>query len=262
MFFHYLHLNASNEYYSAGGRSIALSNASVTLIDPNAGINNQAALAFYTKTSFSASYKNLFFASSIGIKHALLNIATSIGTWGMVYQQIDFAGYYDAKAGVSYARKFSDKFSAAFQFDFLMVRPDYEEKMYLNYTGEISLLAIPTPQLIIGFHMYNPFAMTYQTLYYDEKVPVVTRLGIRYLFADNFFGTIEAEGHSVYGLNVKAGFEYQVVKSFGVQCGVGSNPIQISFGAGVLVKDFMLNMGIVQTEKGGRSAGVSINYAF
>lgn len=262
MFCIHINVKAANDYYAAGGRSFALSNASITLIDAYAGINNQAALAFYNKTSFAASYKNVFFASNIGIKHAMLNMATSIGVWSISYQQIDFAGYYDAKTGFAYSRKFSDHFSAAFQFDLLMVRPDFEEKMYINYTGEISLLAKPTPKLFVGFHIYNPFAIRYQTEYYDEKVPVVARLGIHYQFSDDIFGTIESEGHSTNGLNVKTGFEYQVANAVGIQFGAGSNPIQISFGAGVLVKSLELNMGIVQSERVGRSAGVSINYAF
>lgn len=255
-------IEGANDLYLAGGRSFALSNASLTLVDAYAPHNNQAALAFLDETTFSASYHNLFFLSSIGIKHAALSLNTSFGNVGISYQQIDFAGYYDAKTGFAYARKFSDKFSAAIQFDLLMVRPDVTEKMYYNFTGEISVLAHPSQNLWLAFHMYNPFAVKYQALYYDEDVPVVTRLGFRYAFTPDLFITAEGEGHSVYGFNFKSGFEYQPIEVLSIQAGVGSNPVQISFGAGVKLTKFHINMGLVQTEKAGRSAGFSIDYAF
>lgn len=253
---------AANDAYEAGGRSFALSNASVTLVDAYALANNQAATAFLDKSTFAASYRNLFFTSSIGIKHALVGLYSNIGMVGISYQQIDFAGYYDAKAGLSYSRKFSEKFAASLQFDLLMVRPDYEEKMYYNFTGEVGLIAQPSEKLRIGFHLYNPFAMVYKTTYYDEKVPIITRLGLQYHFTDNLFVVLEGEGHSVYGLNIKSGFEYQIIDILAVQAGVSSYPVQISFGTGVQLQNFKVNMGIIQTEKAGRSAGFSLDYSF
>lgn len=254
--------HAANELYPAGGRSFALSNASLTLVDAYAAHNNQASLAYLDKSTFSASYNNLFFFSSIGIKHAALNLTTSLGNLGFSYQQIDFAGYYDAKGGIAYARKFSEKFSAALQFDLLMVRPDVSEKMYYNFTGEISILAHPNTNLWLAFHMYNPFAVSYNTLYYTESVPVITRLGFRYAFSKEVFIALEGEGHSVFGFNFKSGFEYQPVPVVSIQAGVASNPIQISFGTGVTVNNFHINMSLTQTEKAGRSAGFSIDYTF
>ncbi len=259
---HSVLLFSANDYYHAGGRAFALSNASVTLIDDFAAQNNPAALAFINQSSVSASYKNIFLLSSIGIKHASVHLSRNFGSLALTYQQIDFAGYYDAKSGVAYARKFSDKFSAALQFDLLMVRPDLDEKLHYNFTAEISLLAHPSPNLWLAFHLYNPFAVSYQTLYYTEDVPVVTRLGFRYAFTSQLFVVAEGEGHSVYGMNVKAGFEYRPVEVLSVQVGVGSNPVQVSFGTGVQLHRFHINMGMVHIERAGRSAGFSIAYAF
>lgn len=253
---------AVNDAYPAGARSLALAQITTVLQDEWSGMNNQSASAFYDNSAVAVSYKSMFMLNTIGIKQALVSIKTAAGFVGANFQQLGYAGYLDSKGGIYYARKFGEKFSAGLQFDLLMVKPAYEEAMMYNFTGEISLMALLNPYLTLGFRVFNPIAAVYQTMYFDEPIPVIANCGIKYTISDQVFIAVEGEGHSNKNINLKFGLEYELIESIAVRMGAASEPVQLTFGAGVMLKGVKIDMAIQQVEKIGRSAGISFSYAF
>ncbi len=255
-------LHAVNDKYYAGMRALGMANATVASVDAWSGINNPSAIAFLDKNVIAASYKSIYMIQEIGVSHALFNWHTSKGSVGLNFQYQGFAGYSDINAGLYYARKFGDHFSAALQFTSLMVKPSELEKQNYLFTADASLSYHPTDKLFIGVDVFNPFSVQYETLYYTEQVPVSMRLGMEYWFAKNVSFCLEAEGNSTYPLNVKTGIEYQIHSLLALRMGAATEPKQICFGIACNIKGCSVEMAIQQFVQNQRHAGVSLSYAF
>ncbi len=253
---------AVNDKHYAGMRSMGMANATLAFPEEWSGVNNPSATAFYYKSVLAATYKSLFMINELGVKQALVNFQTKWGNFGTNLQQLSYAGYYDTNVGLSYARAFGERFSGGLQFDWLSVKPSSTEEMVQLFTAEISLTVKPSENWTLAFLMYNPFAVSYKTTWFEERVPVVARLGMLYSFSPKIHFGLEAETNNQYPINIKTGLEFQVANPVFIRMGAASEPQQITFGAGIKLKGCTIDMAIQQILFLERTAGVSISYAF
>lgn len=250
---------SANDNTTADAQALGLGGSSVALESVYGNFNNQAVLPLLEKPVIATSYANRFSLSDARVMAAL---PFDFGTLGMNVSRYGSSLYSEIKAGASYSRLFGDNFSASLQADMLSVRPSPDEESIYAFTAEIGLWARLIKDLTIGFHLYNFINAKYETLYYDEAIPVNMKLGIAYSIFENFLITTELENSSIYGTSVRGGMEYFIVDQVVFRVGGASNPALASIGLGVILGGFHLDMSAQAVRYIGRTGAVSLSYAF
>lgn len=208
LFFCAFTANAQSYGNFAGARSAGLGNATVAISDVWSAHSNQAAITEIDKPTFGLSYAQRYQIQDLNQGFLSGVLPTSLGHFGLAVQYFGFDLYNETKIGLSYARKFGTFLSAGFQASLeqhSIAQGNSPAALY----GEVSLLAKPTRNLHIGFHLYNP---TRTTLAEEtgESLPTVGRLGARYQFREEALITFEVEKQAEfkerYGLGIEMEF--------------------------------------------------------
>ena len=109
-----------------GAREMAMGNGSVALISPFAVFNNQSALAYLTKLSIAVDYRQPYLIDDLSERALALVIPFSPATFAIGIEQSGMQNYHESRFGLAMAKKFGDKFSAGFQFNYFMI--DFPEQ--------------------------------------------------------------------------------------------------------------------------------------
>ena len=86
------------------------------------------------------------------------------------------------------------------------------------------------------------------------------RLGSAYNFSDKVLVTAEFEKNVEYDLRFKAGVEYEALKNFYFRAGMGTAPIEFTFGTGYDFNFLQLDIGSAYHQILGWSPHISITY--
>lgn len=252
---------AGNEDFPIGARSAAMGNASVSLSDVWSAQHNQAGLGFLHSASAGVYYENRFLLKELSIKGAVLALPVKGGTFGLCISNFGYSLYSENKYSLSFAKAFGDKFSMGIAMDYLTTKiaEGYGKKG--GFAAEIGLQAKPMKGLNIGAHVYNP-TRTQLTAYNNERIPTIIRLGGDYTFSDQVTIALESEKDIAQKAIFKAGIEYRAVKEFYLRAGIATNPTLSSFGFGINLKNFKLDISANYHQTLGFSPQIGMTYTF
>src|ERR1700752_3541270 len=106
--------------YPVGARSAGVANASVTFSDLWSAYHNQAGLAYLNDAAAGVYFENKFLISELSLKGFAAAIPTrKAGTFALSATMFVGSLYNEKKAGIGYAKKLSEVFSAGVQLDYL-----------------------------------------------------------------------------------------------------------------------------------------------
>jgi len=232
---------AWNENPSTGARSSALGNASVCLSDVWSTQNNQAGLGYLKQSSVGIYYDNKFLVKGLGTKAAAFAMPLKGGVIGANVTMNGNNLYNESKYGLGFAKAFNDRFSFGLQMDYLMtsIAENYGNKGVL--AAELGVHGKVIKGLSVGFHIFNPTRAKLAT-YTDERIPTMMKLGLNYNFSEKVFLAIETEKDIDFKSVFKVGIEYQVIKQLYLRGGVSTDPTLSSFGFGVHIDRFYLDI--------------------
>ena len=252
---------AGNEDFPIGARSAAMGNASVSLIDVWSAQHNQAGLGFLHDPSAGVYYENRFMLKELSVKGAVLAMPVKGGTFGLCISNFGYSLYSENKYSLSFAKAFGDKFSIGIAMDYLSTKiaEGYGKKGV--FAAEIGLQAKPMKGLNIGAHVYNP-TRTKLADYNNERIPTIIRLGGDYTFSDKVTLAVETEKDIAQKAIFKAGIEYRAVKEFYLRAGISTNPTLSSFGFGINLKNFKLDISANYHQTIGLSPQLGMTYTF
>lgn len=248
--------------YPTGARSIGLANSSVTIADGWSAFQNQAALAWMDRISVGASYDNRFTIANLSTKGFVFALPVKAGTFALSGNVFGYSQYSEKKAGIAFAKKLGEKFSAGVQLDYLNTFiNDDNYGSHTTFAVEAGLLAEPLKNFRIGLHVYN-LSRAKLAEYADEKIPTIFRLGASYRFSEKLFWSIEEEKDIDQKAVFKSGLEYHVAEVLYLRGGISTNPTLISFGFGLKMGNLMLDMASTYHQVLGFSPAVSLTYQF
>ena len=248
--------------YPTGARSIGLANSSVTIADGWSAFQNQAALAWMDRISVGASYDNRFTISNLSTKGFVFTLPVKAGTFALSGNVFGYSQYSEKKAGIAFAKKLGEKFSAGVQLDYLNTFiNDDNYGSHTTFAVEAGLLAEPLKNFRIGLHVYN-LSRAKLAEYADEKIPTIFRLGASYRFSEKLFWSIEEEKDIDQKAVFKSGLEYHVAEVLYLRGGISTNPTLFSFGFGLKMGNLMLDMASTYHQVLGFSPAVSLTYQF
>jgi hypothetical protein len=248
-----------------GGRSAALGGSSSTFTDVWSAQNNQAGLGFITRNEVGAYYENRFLVKELSYSALAAAIPVrSNGAIGFTYTSFGYSVFRQTKAGLAYGMKFSNNFSAGLQLDYFSTRISDASNYYGKkgiLTGELGFIAKLTKQVTFSAHIFNIIRSKLIT-YNNEILPVVIKAGMQYKISDKVLLVGEAEKSSYAKPNFKGGIEYSPAKDVYVRTGVNSNPVQMSFGAGMNYKGLKFDLSSSWHSVLGFSPQFGLSYRF
>jgi hypothetical protein len=250
-----------NENFPIGARSSGMGNASVSLSDVWSAQHNQAGLGFMKDISAGVYYENRFSLKELSLKGAVIALPIKGGTFGVSISNFGYSLYSENKYCFSFAKAFSDKFSMAIAMDYLTTKiaEGYGSKGAL--AAEVGIQSKPIKGLTIGAHIFNP-TRTKLTDYNNERIPTIIRLGADYNFSDKVTLAVETEKDISQKSIFKAGIEYRAVKEFYLRVGINTHPTLSSFGFGLNLKNFKIDVSANYHQVLGFSPQFGLTYVF
>lgn len=257
----FLSSQAWNENNPIGSRSSGMGNASVSFGDVWSAHHNQAGLGFVRDISAGAYYENRFLLKEISVKGGVVALPIKAGTFGLTISNFGYSLYNENKYSLSFAKTFGDKLSFGLAMDYLTTKiaEGYGSKGVL--AGEFGIQAKPLKGLTIGAHVFNPTRSKIAD-YNDERLPTIIRFGGDYSFSDKVTVAVETEKDMAQKAIFKAGIEYKPVKELYLRVGVGTNPTLTSFGFGINLKNFKIDVSGNYHQTLGISPQLGLTYIF
>lgn len=249
----------SNTHF--GGRSAGMAHASVTLSDVWSTHHNQAGLAWLETPSAGVYYQNKFIIpelSNLGLAYAH---PLKTGTIGVQWSNFGYSLYQENKVGLAYALQLSEHLSGGVQLDYLSTKLGgiYGSKSAL--AAEIGLQAKLTSKLSIGAHVYNP-TRTKLNDYNNEAIATIMRFGVDYRFSDRILLVVETEKDIDHLAMLKTGIEYKANEKFYFRGGVATGPTLATFGFGLFMEQYHLDIAACYHQVLGFSPELSFVYQF
>lgn len=206
-------------------------------------------------------YESRFSMSELSLRGGAAVLPTKSGTFGLSIASFGYSLYGESKYGLSYGRKLSEKLCIGVQANYHNVRiaEGYGNTNALTIEGGI--LAQLTTKLRLGAHIYNP-TRTQISEYQDERLPTILRLGMNYKFSDKVFVAIETEKDVDHKAVFKIGVEYHVIDILYLRAGIATNPVYSSFGFGLHLKQFKLDIASQFHQVLGHTPQLSLIYQF
>ncbi|OFX85720.1 MAG: hypothetical protein A2W99_05910 [Bacteroidetes bacterium GWF2_33_16] len=249
--------NAQYNYTTAGARSAAMANTSVTLNDFWSIYNNQAGLGYLQQITAGVFHRSGFISeqNSQGIGVA---VPTKTGTLAATFDYYGFSAYNEIQAGLAFGRTFTEYFSAGVKLNYLHTQIAGEYGSASTVTFEIGILSQPINNLFVGVSVYNPS----RSKMGSENIPTIYKAGIGYFFSDKALLAIETEKDLDQDAIFKAGIDYKLIDLVSLQAGISTNPSNYSFGVGLHHSDINLHVGFLKHQTFGFTPSFSLSYGF
>lgn len=253
---------ATSDNHLSGARSSAMANASVASTDLWANYNNQAALARIDKIQAGVFYENRFQLKDLSTKAISLYVPTKLGGFNLNYSQFGSDLYKERKIGFGYSKALSKHSWASVQLNQILVKLNqtYGEQSRFNF--EIGLLAEIFQDFFLGFHLFNPSQEKFETMYFNEAIPSIARLGFSWHLSDETLLNAEIQKDFDHDIRLKFGTEHEILDKLFIRLGVSNHPNQISFGLGYQYKSIKMNLAYSKHQNLGYTPSIDLNFSF
>ena len=256
-----VHVKAiSQTTFSNSARSLSLANASVTLQDVWAQLNNPAALVGLKNHSIGVSYQNRFGLKELqsqGVVYALplKKVVLSAGSQLYGYQQ-----YRTVKTGMGVSMALSEKVSAGVKLNHHFIRLNENYRTSSSLSADLGLLVKFNERIHFGFSALN-VGRSKVSPNLNERLPSALSLGLSYRISDQLIMLTEIEKNVISPLQVKCAAEYNPTAKWYFRGGISTAPLSFSFGVGGRFKDrFQLDLGTAYHQLLGWSPHVSFQF--
>jgi hypothetical protein len=242
----------------SGAKGAAMANAASTFQDVFSITSNQAGIAFLENTTVGLLAEQRFLSADIRQFGVVAAMPSKFGSFGLLIQTFGFDVYNEQKIGLTYSRKLSKKFAIGVQFDYLNTRiSEYGSFSGISFEG--GLQAEVLKNLWLGASFSNPFKIEIAP---DEYLPTQLNFGLSYRFSDKIFLATEVQKDFEYPASVKVGLDYRIIEPLSIRLGVGTEPIQNSFGVGIHLKNLTLDFAARYHQILGFTPTFSMTYEF
>ena len=244
-----------------GARSLGLAGCGVALQGDLWGVqNNPAALGFVQKFQAGAFYESRFLVPGLGQSAVAAALPTKPGVFGLGISSLSLQNLYMAnKVGLSFAKTFGPKLSAAVQLNWVYTRFGNNYGNASAAVAEFGIMAEPVKNLSFGIHIFN---LTRSKLGgdSDENLPTVMRAGGAYKFSEQLIVTLEAEKDIDHKPVIRGGIEYRPADVLYLRAGAASNPGLTAFGFGLNMQKLRLDLATTFHPQLGFSPSVGLQY--
>lgn len=216
--------------------------------------HNQAILPYNNSLSAGINYGNRFGISELGTRTAGIIIPAGKSSLGLVYSHFGYPDFRREMGGVACGMVLSDKISAGVQIDYFSERTSGEYDNNQAITFEAGLLIIPSENVSVGIHVFNPVPNSIRKSF----LPSSLSAGAGIELSKVLHAGAEVEMSTGERLILRTGFEYEAFKKFWLRGGFSTENTSFSLGLGYLFKSINIDLGFATHEKLGVTSSVSI----
>ncbi len=244
---------------NVGARSVSLGNSVVAIPSIESVFLNQAGLTGLQNFSVLVSYESRYALREYSVMAFGASIPFDGGVSGFSFYQFGRELYKFSKTGISYARGFGDKISAALQFDMLYESFPENKEPFVTYTFETGVIAHISPALTAGFHLFNPLPHRKNEMPV-QPVPFIFRSGVAWKISGQLNWCVEVEKSSGKLALMKTGLELEAISDFSLRVGVQGHTLQPSAGFGFVKEELSIDMGFSYHGNLGFSPSLTVYY--
>jgi len=252
---------AVGELNVVGARAAGMAFSSVALSDEWSAFNNPGGLAYARKFAAGIYFENRFLVKEISIKALVVTIPAWKGTFGLILMQNGFSLYSEIKGGVTYGMSLGKHFSVGVQLNCLRISQAEGYGNKNDFSFELGVQYIASDHLTLGVHIINPIE-TRISKNSPERLPAMIRLGLLWKISEDLLTTIETEKDLLHKPVLRTGIEYHLSKPLFARAGIATNPTTFTFGAGLEIGAFRLDLASGYHLVLGYSPQASITYRF
>ena len=221
-------LTANPFHFAAGAREAGMGYSCIMNNTFWSSFNNQAGLALNNDFSAGINYEDRFRIKELGIKTAAIIIPAGNSSLGIVYSNHGYSDLRYQTAGIATGLKLSEKINAGVQIDYISEKSfgDYADNSFLTF--EAGLLILPTKDIKVGIHLFNPVPNSLRKYYMPSEI----RIGAGYNISQAIQINAELEKDTRNPVVLKTGFEYEPVSKLFLRGGFNSKNSTLCFGIG------------------------------
>jgi len=254
--------NNAQEAFLPGSRYQALADASVGLSGCWSVFGNQAGLAGIKSPGIAGSFQNRFLVNELSVRSGLLAIPVQSSVFAVSLYQFGKIPFRQEKFGIAYARPVSPRLNFGLQFNYYRLFLSEDNRSAVSVGLELGFQYLVTSNLVLGFHVLNPYKTGIKTYSGSFQYPSRLSFGAYYHLSNFFSITSELENDFDRHLVVKTGLEYVILENLYLRTGVSVKPYQLSAGIGFQVSKVTLDMATSYNQYLGNSPSVSFQYQF
>lgn len=207
------------------------------------GFANPASFGFEFSRSFSLQYTNRYGLKELSTFAGTLNYPNKYLNAGLYVSRFGLGEYHETWIGTHFYKRLTSYLSLGIRVNYFNLHYSDKESPASAFTGDIGLLIIPFEPLSLSVLAINPMCSGWKDGKGEkENLPALFMWGVSYRFSDAFLITSEVEKELKYKPVVKVGFEYEPLEELSVRIGMFTAPFTPSFGVGLHLKPFKLDL--------------------
>ena len=235
----FLHAQLLAQPMAPGAEAAAVGSAFAMQTSVFSSRHNVAGLAFLEKNAIAAGLRNNYLASNLNDYYMLSVFKTGRGRLGVDFLNYGFEAYQQLELGLSYAIKMNADWSLGARLRYANNSIPQETITRHLLTGDIGILG-KTKNWRYGATVQNIIQSKWQGRI-TEAEPTLFRIGAGYSFNDQAALRAEFCKASNAPADLRFGVNYMVADALDIRFGFATLQPAVSFGFGILLKDFQVN---------------------
>jgi hypothetical protein len=242
--------------------SYAAGNATVARQSDWIPFHNPALLENTSEAEVSMLVENRFAVNELSTIDASVQFPIDPVKLGVAVSHFGFSTYSEILVGIAIAHTFDKLLTIGIQFNYYGAYFSNEEGNKGTLLAQVGFLSELSPNWYIGFSAFNP---TRQKIHYQlviKDIPSVINIGSSYRFSKEFLWLTQFTKAVNSNLQWAFGIEYRPVDALTVRLGGYGSPFIPTFGAGVRINQFRINVNFEQHPVLGITSVGGLQYLF
>ena len=237
--------------YSMGKSSAALPTAA-----------NPAGVSLTRQGFASLGYVNRFALKELSSYSGCVAVPTRVLDFTAYLARFGMDAYNENKVSLAVSRRLTSRFALGVRVNYSVRQLADRDKNVHALTADLGMLVTATDKLTIGVVVNNPLRKGIVKGKTDEKLPVSFAVGAAYQPLPTLLLTAEVEKSSAERAWYKLGAEYSPIAALDIRAGFLGAPFIPTFGVGVNLSAFTINVGAKWHTSLGPELMCGIDYTF
>lgn len=245
--------------FHPGAASGGMGLAQTAYISPWASHYNPGLMPWMENGSFAAGIENRFLTSELMGQGFAGVLPFNNSAAGLSFVNHGFSTYQRSRIGASYGLKLSDYIAlgVGINYDMINFGDIYGKSQAIS--ASVGFTAKLSDDVMLAANVFNPTRSQFSENS-DESIPTILSIGGRYHFSDKMSALLELEKDINFKPSLKIGIEYLPHEIVFLRAGFKTQPNIYSFGLGVKLKDFRIDMSTWVHPVLGTSPMLSLRY--
>ncbi len=241
-----------------GPESDARAGIASPLSDSWSTFNNPGALGHIRSHSIALAYRNAYLIPELGTAGASIQYKLKNSGIGLGFSHYGYENFSDSRINLSYGLLLNEQISLGVAFSPQLLRfPNTGTRFYPN--ASIGFMAKASDKVNLAATLRNPINQQFDE-YSNAFTETVLQVGASYALVEeiSLFGELEKNFDAP--LRVKIAGEYIFQEKVYFRGGVITAPLEVTYGFGIKLKYFNLNIAMRQHNQLGMAGQLGIHF--